>query len=391
MDAMSQLRWGLIGGGEGSQIGPAHRMGAGLNGQFQLTAGAFDVDPVRSREFGIHLGLDPSRAYTDWKAMLAGEVSRSDRIDLVTVATPNSTHCEITTAFLEKGFHVLCEKPMTMDPDEAELIVSTAKEHDLICAVNYGYSGYPLVRHMRAAVKRGDLGRIRVVVAEFAAGYFADTADADNPRFRWRFDPAQAGVSAVTGDCGIHALHMACFVTNQEIKSLSADFAHCVPGRELEDDSLIAFRMTGNTVGRLWTSGVAIGRTHGLTLQVFGEKGGFRWAQEQPNQLSWTPIGQPTQTLERGAAGLAVEADRASHITVGHPEGMVLAFANIYHDLAEVIQARKEGRAPNPLATTYPSAEDGLRSIVAVFAAVESSQTGSSWIDLRLPLEGNSS
>ncbi|MBF0277249.1 MAG: Gfo/Idh/MocA family oxidoreductase [SAR324 cluster bacterium] len=379
---MNKLNWGMIGGGEGSQIGLAHRIGAGLDGKFQLAAGALDIVPEKSRAYGVQLGIDKERAYGNWKEMLAGELKRSDRVDLVTVATPNETHFEITKAFLENGFDVLCEKPMTMNPEEGKSIVEIAKKQNRICAVNYGYTGYPLVRHMRAAVKRGDLGKIRVVHAEFAGGFFADAADANNPRVRWRFDPKQAGVSAVTGDAGIHALHMACFVTAQEVSSLSADFATCVEGRTLEDDSLIAFRMTEGTVGRLWTSGLAIGRTHGLTIQVFGEKGGFRWQQEHPNQLFWTPLGHATQILERGGAGLSAEADRASRVTVGHAEGMPLAFANIYRDLGEVIQAKREGLKADPLAEEYPTAEDGFRSIAVIFAAVESAKHDSKWVEL---------
>lgn len=379
---MNKLNWGLIGGGENSQIGFTHRMGAGLDGKFQLVAGALDIDPQRGREYGIRLGIDPSRAYGTWQEMLATESAHSDRLDLVTVATPNASHFEITQALLENGFHVLCEKPLTTTPDEAKIIVELAQNKSRICAVNYGYTGYPLVRHMRAAVKRGDLGAIRVVVAEFAGGFFAEAADADNPRVRWRFDPEKAGVSAVTADAGIHALHMACFVTGQEVSALSADFAHCVPGRVLEDDSLIAFRMSGGSVGRLWTSGLAIGRSHGLSLQVFGEKGGFRWSQEQPNQLYWTALGQPTQILERGATGLSPEADRASRVTVGHAEGMPLAFANIYRDLADVIQAEKNGKTPDALAMEYPNVEDGYHSLAVIYAAVESAQQGSLWIEI---------
>ncbi len=379
---MKRLNWGLIGGGEGSQIGLAHRIGAELDGKFQLAAGALDIDPERSRDFGTRLGIDSERAYGSWQEMLSGELARRDRVDLLTVATPSATHFEITKAFLENGFHVLCEKPITMNPQEARQIVELAKRQNRICAVNYGYSGYPLVRQMRAAVKQGDLGKIRVVHAEFAGGFFADAADADNPRVRWRFDREQAGVSAVIADAGIHALHMACFVTGQEVRTLSADLATCVEGRGLEDDALIAFRMTAGTVGRLWTSGLAIGRAHGLTLQVFGEKGGFRWEQEHPNQLYWTPLGQPTQILERGAAGLSVEAERASRVTVGHAEGMPLAFANIYRDLGDVIQAEKAGQTPDPLATEYPTAEDGYQSIATVFAAVESAQQGSKWVEV---------
>ena len=383
---MRKLKWGLIGGGEGSQIGPAHRLGAGLDGYFEFSAGALDHRPEAGREYGQRLGLAADRAYGNWQEMLAGETGREDRIDLVTVATPNATHFEITKAFLEAGFHVLCEKPMTMTVEEGEAIVQIAEKTGQICAVNYGYSGYSLVRHMRAMIARGDLGEIRLVKAEFAHGHHADAADADNPRVRWRYDPAQAGVSAQFADCGIHALHMASFVTGQEVTTLSADTVSCLASRELEDDAMVNFRMDGGAVGRLWTSSIAIGRQHGLGIQVFGEKGGLRWAQEQPNQLYWMPLNERLQVIERGAEGLSPEADRSSRVTIGHAEGMPLAFANIYSDLAEAISARKEDRPMDPAAGLYPNAEAGLRSMAAVFAVAASGKENGTWVDARPPM-----
>ncbi|MCH2095266.1 MAG: Gfo/Idh/MocA family oxidoreductase [Rhodobacteraceae bacterium] len=383
---MAKLKWGLIGGGEGSQIGPAHRLGAGLDGAFEFTAGALDHRPDEGRSYGQRLGLAADRAYGDWREMLAGETAREDRIDLVTIATPNATHFEIAKAFLEAGFHVLCEKPMTMTVEEGEEIVRLAASSGKICAVNYGYSGYSLVRHMKAMVTRGDLGAIRLVKAEFAHGHHADAADADNPRVRWRYDPAQAGVSAQFADCGIHALHMASFVIGQQVANLSADTVSCIASRELEDDAMVNLRFDGGTVGRLWTSSVAIGRQHGLTLQVFGEKGGLRWAQEQPNQLYWMPLGERLQVIERGEANLSPEADRTTRVTIGHAEGMPLAFANIYADLAEAIRANKDGRAMDPAANLYPRAEDGLRSMAAVFAVAESGKADGAWVDARPPM-----
>ncbi|MEM9605644.1 MAG: Gfo/Idh/MocA family oxidoreductase [Pseudomonadota bacterium] len=383
---MNKLRWGMIGGGEGSQIGPAHRLGAGLDGLFDFTAGALDHRPEAGRDYGQRLGLATDRAYGSWQEMLAGERDRDDRVDLVTVATPNATHYEITKAFLEAGFHVLCEKPMTMTVEEGEDIVRTAEASGRVCAVNYGYSGYSLVRHMRAMVARGDLGAIRVVNAEFAHGHHADAADADNPRVRWRYDPAQAGVSAQFADCGIHALHMASFVTGQEVTTLSADIVSCIASRELEDDAMVNFRMDGGTVGRLWTSSVAIGRQHGLGIQVFGETGGLRWSQEHPNQLYWMPLNGRLQVIERGEANLSPEADRTTRVTIGHAEGMPLAFANIYKDLADVIRAHTAGAAVDPASDLYPRAVDGLRSMAAVAAVAESGAQQGAWVDARPPM-----
>ena len=383
---MAKLRWGMIGGGRGSQIGPAHRLGAGLDGLFELQAGAFDHNPDAGKAFGVELGVAADRSYGDWQAMLDGEAARDDRVDLVTIATPNATHYPITKAFLEAGFHVLCEKPMTMTVAEAEDIVRTAQATKRICAVNYGYTGYSLVRHMRAMVARGDLGAIRLVKAEFAHGHHADAADADNPRVRWRYDPAQAGISAQFADCGIHAMHMASFVTGQEVEKLAADTVSCIQSRELEDDAMVNFRMSGGTVGRLWTSSIAIGRQHGLGLQVFGERGGLRWSQEQPNQLYYMPLNGRLQVIERGEANLSPEADRTSRVTIGHAEGMPLAFANIYTDLAAAISAVKAGVACDPAADLYPRAEDGLRSMAAIEAVAASGKQDGAWVDARPPM-----
>ncbi len=382
---MAKLKWGMIGGGEGSQIGPAHRLGAGLDGLFEFAAGALDHRPEQGIEYGQRLGLG-DRAYGSWQDMLDGERKHEDGIDLVTVATPNSTHFEITKAFLEAGFHVLCEKPMTMTVEEGQEIVEIASKTGNICAVNYGYSGYSLVRHMRAMIARGDIGKVRLVNAEFAHGHHADATDADNPRVRWRYDPAQAGVSAQFADCGIHALHMASFVTGQEVTTLSADCVSCIDVRTLEDDAMVNFRMDGGVVGRLWTSSIAIGRQHGLGIQVFGETGGLRWTQEHPNQLYYMPLGERLQVIERGEADLSPEADRTSRVTIGHAEGMPLAFANIYTDLAEAIHARKEDRVMDRAANLFPRAEDGLRSMAAVVAVAESGKQNGAWLDARPPM-----
>ncbi|MCC5961915.1 MAG: Gfo/Idh/MocA family oxidoreductase [Rhodobacteraceae bacterium] len=375
---MMRLNWGMVGGGEGSQIGPAHRLGAQADGLFTLAAAALDVDAAKGRAYAERLGVAPDRAYGDWREMLEGERAREDRVQLVTIATPNATHFEITKAFLEAGFHVLCEKPMTMSVEEGEEIVRVARASGRVCAVNYCYSAYPMVREMRAMVARGDLGRIRLVVTNFSHGHHADAADADNPRVRWRYDPAMAGISGQFADCGIHALHMASFVVGDEVATLSADFAATIDSRVLEDDAMVNFRMAGGAVGRLWSSSVAIGRQHGFDIQVFGETGGMRWASEQPNQVFWTPVGGRTQIMEKGEAGLSDEAARLSRVPIAHPEGFPLAVANIYVDLAAAIRGG--------LRDGLPQAEDGLRSVAAVAAAVESARANGAWTDARPPM-----
>ncbi len=376
---MKRFLWGLIGGGKGSQIGPAHRLGATIDGKFDFVAGALDIDRDAARKFSIELGLTEDRSYGDWKEMLSCEVKKDKKLDLVTIATPNATHFEITKSFLEAGFNVFCEKPMTMTIEEGEVILSIAKKMGKICAVNYGYSGFPLVREMRSMVRSGRIGKVRMVKAEFAHGHHADAKDTDNPRVRWRYDPKQAGVSAVMADCGIHALHLACFVCRQEVLEVSADFVSTVPSRELEDDAMVNFRMTGGVVGRLWSSAIAIGRQHGLTLQVFGEKGGVSWCQEQPNQLYFMPLGGRVEIIERGDNTLSQIANQASRVTIGHSEGMPLAFANLYLDIAQDLENRSVGyRGDQEM--LYPNAEDGLRSIAAVHAAKKSSMEMGAWM-----------
>jgi predicted dehydrogenase len=375
---MARLTWGLIGGGEGSQIGPAHRIGAAADGHFTLAAGALDHRPEAGRAYAQRLGIAPDRAYGDWREMLAAERARPDRVDLVTVATPNATHFEITRAFLEAGFHVLCEKPMTTTVEEAEEIVRMAERMGRICAVNYCYSAYPMVRQARAMVRAGEVGRVRLVVTSFSHGHHADAGDADNPRVRWRYDPAMAGVSGQFADCGIHALHMAGFICGDAVERLCADFASAIPSRVLEDDAMVNFRTLRGTVGRLWTSSVAIGRQHGFDIQVFGETGGMRWASEQPNQLIYTPVGGRTQIMEKGEAGLHDDARRLSRVAIAHPEGFPMAVANIYCDLADAIRGEpRDG---------LPTARDGLCSVAAIHAAVASARAGGAWVEARPPM-----
>lgn len=375
---MARLKWGMVGGGEGSQIGPAHRLGALADGQFDLVAGAFDHRPKEGRAFARKHGVSDDRAYGDWREMLVGEKGRADRVDLVTVATPNSTHFEISKAFLEAGFHVLCEKPMTVTVEEGEEIVRISEKTGRICAVNYCYSAYPMVRQARAMVRNGDIGKVRLVVTNFSHGHHGDARDADNPRVRWRYDPAMAGVSGQFADCGIHALHMASFICDDEVEKLSADFASTIPSRVLEDDAMVNFRMSRGTVGRLWTSSVAIGRQHGFDIQVFGETGGLRWASEQPNQLIYTPVGGRTQIIEKGEGGLYEEAKRLSRVAIAHPEGFPLAVANIYCELADSIRGVKRDG--------LPLASAGVRSIAAVHAAVVSAKAGGQWVEARPPM-----
>ena len=375
---MTKLKWGMIGGGEGSQIGPAHRLGALADGLFEFSAAALDHRPDVGRTYAKSLGISEDRAYGDWKEMLTREKNREDRIDLVTVATPNSTHFEITKSFLEAGFNVLCEKPMTMTVDEGEEIVKIASKSGKLCTVNYCYSAYPMVRQARDMVQNGELGKIRLIVTNFSHGHHGNAEDANNPRVRWRYDPQMAGVSGQFADCGIHALHMASFIGNDEVESVSADFASTIKGRELEDDAMVNFRMSSGAVGRLWTSSVAIGRQHGFDIQVFGEKAGLKWKSEHPNQLIYSKVGNRTEIIEKGENNLCEDALRLSRVAIAHPEGFPLAVANIYVDIAATLKGDKRAN--------LPTASDGLRSMAAVYSATESAKNNGKWTDARPPM-----
>jgi len=375
---MTKLKWGMIGGGEGSQIGPAHRLGALADGLFEFSAAALDHRPDVGRTYAKSLGISEDRAYGDWKEMLTKEKNREDRIDLVTVATPNSTHFEITKSFLEAGFNVLCEKPMTMTVDEGEEIVKIASKSGKLCTVNYCYSAYPMVRQARDMVQNGELGKIRLIVTNFSHGHHGNAEDANNPRVRWRYDPQMAGVSGQFADCGIHALHMASFIGNDEVESVSADFASTIKGRELEDDAMVNFRMSSGIVGRLWTSSVAIGRQHGFDIQVFGEKAGLKWKSEHPNQLIYSKVGNRTEIIEKGENNLCEDALRLSRVAIAHPEGFPLAVANIYVDIAATLKGDKRAN--------LPTASDGLRSMAAVYSATESAKNNGKWTDARPPM-----
>ncbi|MCY6379737.1 Gfo/Idh/MocA family protein [Hoeflea prorocentri] len=367
------MNWGLVGGGKASQIGGAHRIAAQLDGHWRLAAGALDIDPEKGRAYGTELGIDESRAYGTWQDMLKSESGREDRIDLVTIATPNHTHFEIASAFLSAGFNVLCEKPLTMTVRDAEDLVRVAEKSGKICATNFGYSGYPMAIQAREMVRNGDLGDIRVVFSEFAHGFHADESDNDNPRIRWRYDPEQTGVSSITADCGVHALHMAEFITCQRITEVSAQFDHCVDGRALEDDALLALRFGNGSVGRLWTSAIAIGQVHGFGIRVFGSKGGLSWHQEFPNQLHFTPLNGPTRILERGSEALYPKARAASRIAIGHAEGMFGAFGNIYRSLHETIAG------PGPATGDFPTVEDGAAMVRVIDTAARSAKQGGAW------------
>jgi predicted dehydrogenase len=367
-----RLRLGMIGGGEGAYIGGIHRFAARLDDQYELVAGAFDVDAARGHAFAAKNYIAPDRSYDTFKAMVEGERNRSDSVDVVAICTPNFTHYPIARAFLEAGIDVICEKPLTSTLEDAIALTELAEKSGRFVGVTYTYSGYPLVQEGRAMVARGDLGDIRVVQVEYPLEWMATGIELEgNQQAAWRTDPKRNGRGGSIGDIGTHAYHLAGYVTGLEAEAIAADLATFVPGRALDDNAHVMIRYVGGARGLLWSSQVAIGRSNGLRLRVFGSKGGIVWSQEHPNELVFTPLfGAPT-TIKRGREDLT-DATRARVRTPpGHPEGYIEAFANLYAGFAEAIRARAEGRAPGAVADGVPTAWDGLKGVAFIEAVVD--------------------
>ncbi len=379
------LRLGMVGGGRGAFIGGVHRLCARLDGQYELVAGALSSDPQRARESGADLGLAPERVYASFTDMAAAEARRPDGIEVVSIVTPNDSHHAIARAFLDRGIDVICDKPMTTTVEDALDLVQAVRRTGLIFGLIHNYTGYPMVRQAREMVVAGEVGALRVVQAEYVQDWLTTKLeDTGQKQAAWRVDPARAGAGGCLGDIGTHAYNLAGFVTGLEARELAADLSRFVPGRRLDDNVHILLRFDDGTRGMLWASQIAPGNENGLRLRIYGEKAGLEWSQEHPNQLRVAREGQPPQILSRGGSNLGPAAALATRIPAGHPEGYLEAFANLYHDLAEQIRARRAKRAPDPGALLVPTVDDGARGVKFIAAAVESSARNGAWVDARL-------
>ena len=299
----------MVGGGEGAFIGAVHRLAARLDDRWELVAGAFSRDPDRARRSAAALHVAPDRAYPDAAAMACAEAAREDGIDAVAIVTPNASHHAIARAFLDAGIDVICDKPMTTTLDHAQDLVRAVAASGRIFALTHTYTGYPMVCHARAMVAEGAIGAVRVVQVEYAQDWLATPIEATGQKqAAWRLDPAQAGPAGSLGDLGTHAHNLAEFVTGLAVESVSAQLTAFVRGRRVDDDAQALLRLSGGARGMLWSSQVAPGNENALRLRVFGETGGLEWAQEHPNQLRYTPLGEAPRILARGAAALSKAA-----------------------------------------------------------------------------------
>jgi predicted dehydrogenase len=378
-----RIRLGMVGGGQGAFIGGVHRIAARLDDQYELVAGAFSADPDRARASAAMLHVAPARAYATWQQMADAEAARPDRIEAVAIVTPNHLHAAPAMAFLARGIHVICDKPLCDTLAAAEALAAAAARSSALFALTHNYTGYPLVRQARAMIAEGAIGTLRVVQVEYAQDWLTTAVEATGQKqAAWRTDPARSGPAGSLGDIGTHAFNLAEFVTGLTVESLAAEVTTFVPGRRLDDDAQMLLRFGGGARGMLWCSQVAPGHENGLKLRVYGSTGGLEWAQEQPNLLLHTPHGEAPRLIRRGGAGTLPAAAHATRLPAGHPEGYLEAFAQIYRDVAEQIVARAEGRAPDPASLLVPGIATGLRGMRFIAAALASSQANAAWMPL---------
>lgn len=376
------IRLGMVGGGQGAFIGAVHRMAARLDGHYDFCAGALSSDPERALASGRELGLADERCYGSYRDMLAAEAEREDGIEAVAIVTPNHMHFPVAQACLDAGFHVICDKPMTVTLHEARELRRVAEASGRILAVTYNYSGYPMIRQAREMIARGDLGLVRVVQGEYAQDWLTENLeDSGQKQAAWRTDPAQSGAGGCIGDIGTHVYHLLHFVTGLTVEALCADLATFVDGRRLDDNAHLLLRFSGGAKGMLWTSQVAPGNENGLKIRIYGDKGGLEWRQEQPNELFFSPFGEPTRRITRGGPGSGEAAARLTRVPAGHPEGYIEGFAGVYSEIAAAIVAHREGR-PVAGQVQYPDGADGEMGVAFVDAAVRSSNAGAVWVEL---------
>lgn len=375
-----RIRLGMVGGGRDAFIGAVHRIASRIDDGYDLVAGCFSSTAEKSRASGLDLGLPADRVYDDYAAMARREARLAQGIEAVAIVTPNHLHAPVAREFLKRGIHVICDKPLTATLPEAKSLASAAARSGALFVLTHNYTGYPMVRQARAMVAAGDLGDIRVVQVEYAQDWLAEPLEATGQKQAgWRTDPERSGAGGSTGDIGTHAFNLACFVTGLALDSLAADLQSFVPGRRVDDNGHVLLRFIGGARGMLWCSQVAPGNENALRLRVYGTRGGLEWAQEDPNRLWVSPLGEPRRLVTRGGAGAGPEAARMTRIPPGHPEGYLEAFANIYAEAARAIRARQAGKAPDP-AVVYPTVEDGVAGVAFVEACVRSSRRNGAWV-----------
>jgi predicted dehydrogenase len=374
-----KLRLAVIGGGPGSFIGAMHRHAAALDNRYELVATALSSDPEKSRSAGRELGLPADRAYAAGLALIDAESRRADGAEVVAIMTPNDSHCDLACAALERGFDVICDKPMTNTVEEAERLHALVLSSGRVFCLTHNYTGYPLVRQARAMVAAGELGTIRLVQVEYVQGGKAREDDAVRAR-SWKFNPARSGPSAVMGDIGTHAHNLLRFITGLEVAEVAAEVGTIVPNRQIHDFAGALMRLANGARGSFWVTQAATGVENALRIRVSGSLGSIEWEQELPQMLRFKPLDGPAQLRTGNGPGSHPLASRSCRVVKGHPEGFPEAFANLYSDAAEAIAARRTGTVADPLALHFPKSADGLLGMRFVTAVLASSTGNGAWV-----------
>ncbi len=376
----------MVGGGQGSFIGAVHRIAMALDQQVELCAGVFSRDAANSRATGEKLHVDPSRVYTSYEEMAAAEAAlpADQRIDFVSIVTPNNAHFGPSKAFLEAGFHVVCDKPMTLTLDEAKELVGVVERSGMVYALTHNYTGYPLVRHARHMFRSGHMGTVRKVLVEYLQDWLMEPQEKlGSKQASWRTNPAESGIGGALGDIGTHAMNLMEYITGDPVTSICADKSIFLPDRQLDEDVNALLRFQGGGKGVLTVSQVATGEENALRLRVYASEGAISWCQENPNVLEVSRHGKPKEILTRGHAEyLSAEATAATRIPTGHPEGYLEGFANVYMGAIEAIRRHIAGNPMKTAEYNFPTVYDGLRGMQFIYTAVESADAGAAWVPM---------
>jgi predicted dehydrogenase len=376
-----RLRLGMIGGGQGAFIGAVHRLSARMDDKYEFLAGCLSSTPEKAELSAKELGLDLTRSYPDYKTMAEQESQRDDGVEVVSIVTPNHMHAGPAIEFLNKGIHVICDKPMTATMDDAHELMRAIKSSKAHFFLTHNYSGYPVIREMRSLVKNGQLGNLRIVKGAYLQGWLGSKEEdsGSNKQAEWRTDPKRSGAAGAVGDIGSHTMHLLEFVTGLKCESVAADLTTFVQGRQLDDDASIMIRMSENVKGNLSISQIATGQENNFTISIYGEKGALHWAQENPNYARFSRVGKADQIITRGGAIQNENSYAPIRIPPGHPEGYLEGFAQIYSDAADIILNHKN---KNELLELLPGGDSGLQIMKFINASVNSSNNNSIWTDL---------
>ena len=372
-----KIRIGFVGGGPNSFIGYTHRLSARFDNRFEFVAGVFSRDKKKSIKFGESLGIDKERCYNDFKEMAEKEVKRDDAIEALGIMTPSGNHYEIAKEFIKNKVHIICDKPLTSTIKDAENLKKLIVKHKIIFALTHNYSSYPMLREAKEIIQSGKIGKITLVNVEYPQGYtVAIKKKEEKEILKWRLDKNQTGPSMILSEIGTHAYHLLRYVTGLEVEQLSAEVSSLSSEISVDDNAFILLRIKNNIRGSIWVSSAATGGENGLKIRVFGNKGGIEWFQDDANNLKFIELNSPTKIITRASNLVSNFSMESSRVAAGHPEGFFEAFANIYTEFADSINAYKKNKKHK---NTFPTIDDGLKGIKFIFAAKNSSNNNSKW------------